>query len=103
RFRAALQRWGGRLRERLFSEDEIRYCMGKRDPETHLAARFAAKEAVFKALGTPLGFREIEVTNGEKGKPEVRVTGLLEDDYHFNLSISHDGEYAVAQVLVEKY
>ena len=67
----------------------------------YLAGRFAAKEACAKALGTGIGklsFRDIEVTNDEKGAPKLTVQGY--DHYIFLLSISHSKEYAVAQVVI---
>ena len=52
RFKKALDRWGERLTRRLFTAEELGYCLSRSRPEIHLAARFAAKEAFLKALGT---------------------------------------------------
>jgi len=77
RLRAALARRPG-LRERLFTADEWAYADRHRDPLTHLAARFAAKESVMKALGRgmdTMSFAEIEVVHDVHGAPSVRLHG----------------------------
>ena len=105
RVEAALARWGQRFLNRIYTAKEIRYCRG-RVPE--LAARFAAKEAVMKALGTGtkgVGWREIEVLPMRSGKPLVFLHGRarrqaqklgLED---FAISLSHSRDFAVASVV----
>jgi holo-[acyl-carrier protein] synthase len=75
--RAALERRPG-LRTRLFTEREWDYASSHRDPLPHLAARFAAKESVMKALGRgmdSMGFAEIEIVHDENGAPTVELTG----------------------------
>jgi holo-[acyl-carrier protein] synthase len=102
RFEAALERTP-RLRERLFTDVE------RPLPVHSLAARFAAKEAVAKALGAPkgLGHLEAEVRCDEMGKPELRVTGKAAEVAYdlgvkrWHLSLSHDGGVAVAYVIAE--
>ncbi len=77
RVRAALGRQPG-LRERLFTEEEWAYAHRHRDPMPHLAARFAAKEAVMKALGRgmdAMSFHEIGVVRDEDGRPTVELSG----------------------------
>ena len=77
RVRRALERQPG-LRTRLFTESEWDYAARHRDPHPHLAARFAAKEAVMKALGrgmSSMGFAEIEVRRDEHGAPSVALHG----------------------------
>lgn len=102
RFEAALARTP-QLKERLFTE-------GERPLPTHsLAARFAAKEAVAKALGAPkgLGHLEAEVRCDELGKPELHITGKAADVAYglgvkrWHLSLSHDAGVAVAYVIAE--
>jgi holo-[acyl-carrier protein] synthase len=71
-----------RFVERVFTEDERRYCELRRDPAERYAARFAAKEAVLKALGTGLagaGMRDIEVVKATGGKPELVLHGRARD------------------------
>lgn len=80
RLRAALGRRAG-LRTRLFTEGEWDYAARHRDPLPHLAARFAAKESVMKALGRgmdSMGFAEIEVRRDEGGAPSVVLSGRAE-------------------------
>jgi holo-[acyl-carrier protein] synthase len=101
RFKKAVERWGTRLEKRLFTDGELRYCLGQTHPERHLAVRFAAKEALFKALGTSLPFRNVEITRESSGRPAVKVAGLP-DHYRFNISMSHERDFGVAQVVVEK-
>jgi len=75
RVRRALERHPG-LRDRLFTEREWDYAARHRDPHPHLAARFAAKEAVMKALGhgmSSMGFVEIEVVRNESGAPSIAL------------------------------
>jgi holo-[acyl-carrier protein] synthase len=70
---------GAGFKEMVFSQQEIAYCDTKTHPFQHYAARFAAKEAFFKALGTGwvsgTAFNEVEVINDEKGKPTVNLLG----------------------------
>lgn len=101
-----------RFFEKVFSEAEIRYCRSKYRQEVHFAARFAAKEAFFKAMGTGwrggMAWTDISVENDELGKPEIKLSGktlenFKENSYrHINLSISHTKEYAVAFVVIER-
>ncbi len=102
RFRKALERWGERIERRLFTSEELRYCSGQRFPERHLAARFAAKVSLFKALGRTLPFRDVEVTRDEKGRPSVTAKGASAAGLRFAISLSHDGELAVAETVAER-
>jgi holo-[acyl-carrier protein] synthase len=96
---------------RIFTETERVYCLEKRDPAPHLAARFAAKEAFLKALGTGLrdglAWQQIEVERDELGCPYLRLNGRaaeylqLRSAYRVHLNYSHDGDYAVATVILE--
>jgi holo-[acyl-carrier protein] synthase len=108
RIARALSRWGERFLQHIYTPAEVRFCRGH-VPE--LAARFAAKEAVSKALGTGLRgvtWREMEVLSDSRGKPQVRLhgraarraeqMGLAE----FAVSLSHSRRYAVAFVVASK-
>jgi len=99
------------FKEKIFTSKEISYCESKSRKFEHFAARFAAKEAFFKAIGTGwrngLAFNEIEVVNDNLGKPEMRFYGKS-DDLHrkkkfksVNVSISHLKEIASAVVIIE--
>jgi holo-[acyl-carrier protein] synthase len=97
--------------ERIFTAREIGYCEGKYFKAQHYAARFTAKEAFFKALGT--GFRDgmswqdVEVENDELGKPQIRLTAAALEKFknkklkNIFLSLSHTKEMAVAMVVIE--
>lgn len=81
RMRTAIER-SPRFAERVFTEDERAYCRKRRDPAERYAVRFAAKEAVLKAIGTGLGgadFHDIEVIRRSTGKPELRLGGRAAD------------------------
>ena len=105
RFARALERHGERLLARLFTPAEVALCAGQ---VPSLAARFAAKEAVVKALGTgigPVGWREVEVLHDAAGAPVLRLHGRAAQRAaalgltHWSLSLSHTREMAVAFVV----
>lgn len=64
-----------RFMERIFTDAEIEYCQSRGRPYQHFAGRFAAKEAVIKALGHAVTWREIEIINDERGKPQCVLHG----------------------------
>ncbi len=101
KFRKALNRWGRRFLDRLFTPEELSYCMKKPTPERHLAVRFAVKTSLFKALGRALPYRDVEIRLTEKGRPVVSVRGLP-SALSILVSLSHDGEFAVAETVVER-
>lgn len=109
RFKAAMERWGERLRTRLFTEGELAYCLGRRKAENHFAVRFAAKESLKKALGRSLNYKDVEVTRDPSGRPAFNVRGLadgtgliseLGEGPVLALTMSHDGGYAIAETVV---
>ena len=108
RVRRVLDRYGERFLGRVYTPGEIAYCQGR---APNLAARFAAKEATMKALGTGVrgvGWKDIEVVRHESGAPSIKLysraqaralrLGVLE----ISLSISHSQEYAVAFVVIQR-
>ena len=106
RIRTSYQRYGDRFLARILTENEIALCRKKADFIKSVAARFAAKEALSKALGCGIGrdfnWQSVEILNGPSGKPFVRVVDKqcrLEED-SIKISLSHDKEYAAAVVLV---
>jgi holo-[acyl-carrier protein] synthase len=107
RIRRACDRWGERFLHRVFTAGERAYCMRRAHPEQSLAARFAAKEAVLKAIGTGLsgGIRwtDVEVTKERSGKPGVRlgerITRII-GERKVLLTISHTKEFAIAQAIL---
>jgi holo-[acyl-carrier protein] synthase len=100
------------FREMVFSADEIRYCESKAHKFEHYAARFAAKEAFFKALGSgwrvDTNFNEVSVQNNTEGKPELVLTGETKKTLHtlegsnIQVSLSHIKTVAIAIVTIEK-
>ncbi len=107
RIRGAWKRHGERFLTRLFLPEEIVYCEAFEDPSAQLAARFCAKEAIVKALGTgfgaEIGFHDIEIVKGPKGEPLVRfseavVQGLVSGTRCL-VSLSHCREYATATAI----
>jgi holo-[acyl-carrier protein] synthase len=101
RFGRVMERYGERFLTRLFTDGEREYCSRKWRPEYHYAARFAAKEAAIKVIGRRLTFRDIEVLRGERGKPILQVKGY-ENGCRWHISLSHDGDYSVAYVIMEE-
>ncbi len=102
RFHAAFKRRGEGFLKRLFTDAELGYCRTKRNPERHLAARFAAKVSLFKAIGRFAGFKEVEVMREESGAPFFRLSFEPEGAMRYSLSISHTDKYGVAETIVEK-
>jgi holo-[acyl-carrier protein] synthase len=94
----------------LFTDRELAYCLGKRRRFEHLAARFAAKEAVLKAFGTGLGQRmrwtDVEIVNGVTGRPRVFLYGEVaawaqqRGLADLDISLSHTDDLAIAQAVV---
>ncbi|MRS12685.1 MAG: holo-ACP synthase [Actinobacteria bacterium] len=112
RMREALAR-RPRLKERLFSEEERAYCESRNMPEIHYAMRFAAKEAVLKALGTGFSgmrFRDVEVMRDERGRPVPRLSGRAAEvadaagvvEMHLSLSFTHTNAVASAVAITEQ-
>jgi len=111
RIEQTLERHGGRFVNRVFTTGEISYCERFKNRAERYAARFAAKEAAFKALGT--GWREgvrwldVEITDLPSGKPELALSGRAQEIARelgvtrMAVSISHADEYVVAQVVFE--
>lgn len=87
--------------KRVFSEKEIFYCEGKANKYQHYAVRFAAKEAILKAIGSKgIALKDISIKNLNNGKPEPVLTGKLKGiEKNIVVSLSHCREYAVAQAL----
>lgn len=109
RFRKVLKR-REKIGARLFTDNELSYCHAAIDPTERMAVRFAAKEAVMKALGVGLGgvrFREIEVIKDPSGRPSLTLHGnaaqLAADTgiRHWHLSLSHTSSVAEALVIAE--
>jgi holo-[acyl-carrier protein] synthase len=111
RIEASIARFGGRFLRRIFTEAEIRYCESKANRIERYAARFAAKEAGMKAIGTGwnhgVAWRDVEVCRQPGGRPTIAFHGKAAEfaaklgAVHVALSLSHTKEYAIAQVILE--
>lgn len=111
RIAGLIERYGNRFLRRIFTAQEIAYCESKRNRAERYAARFAAKEAAFKAIGTGLrggiAWRQAEVTRETGGRPMIIFSGMAADfagrlgARRASLSLSHTAEQAIAQVILE--
>jgi len=111
RIREAIDRFGQRFLERIYTAGEIRYCDSKANRVERYAARFAAKEAAMKALGTGwshgVRWRDCEVVRLPGGRPAISFHGKAGEIAaklgmkNAALSISHTAEQAIAQVIIE--
>ncbi|MDZ4655782.1 MAG: holo-ACP synthase [Coriobacteriia bacterium] len=112
RMRAALKRHP-RIKERIFSAEEQAYCDARNKPEIHYAMRFAAKEAVLKALGTGFAgmrFTDVEVLRDERGRPTPHLRGRAAEvavergvvEMHLSLSFTHTTAVASAVAITER-
>lgn len=110
RIRQVLVRRPDAFCRRVYTPAEVKYCFQKAAPETSLAARFAAKEAVMKVLGTgwgAIGWTEIEVTSRENGRPELVLHGRAsrlageQGISRWMLTLSHSRGHALAVVVAE--
>lgn len=108
RMRKTMQKYGEHFIDRIFTQREKDYCQKFQDPTPHFAARFAAKEAVAKALGTGIGkklsWHDIEIVNGPEGKPSVVLSAKSRkafQDPKLLIAISHSTTLATAVAVWE--
>jgi len=102
RVRRAIER-NPRFADRVFTATELAYAEGKKSRFQHLAARFAAKEAFFKALGRGIPWIDVEIVNLSSGQPQLVLHSKEDMDFaRSHVSISHLAEYAMAVVVLEK-
>ena len=113
RMEKTLKKDGGSFKKKVFSKNEIIYCEKKKNPTTFFAKRFAAKEALSKALGTGIrkgiNFKNIEISNDNLGKPSIKLRGstaiflkkkIKTKKYSIYLSLSDDEPWAQATVII---
>ena len=108
RIKESIESLGEKFLNKVFTPNEIQYCESKKAQKyQHYAARFAAKEAVFKAISESLddkfslGWCDYEILNDSTGRPSVKLTGIdLKEIENIDLSISHCKQYAVATAVV---
>lgn len=111
RIEQALSRWGDRFRRKIFTEKELLLARNRSRQGRFFALRFAAKEAFAKALGSgiryPVRWRDVEIDSDHQGKPEIVLHGELKkwckehNIYRYHLSLSDDGDHAIAFVIIE--
>jgi holo-[acyl-carrier protein] synthase len=111
RIEAAVKRFGDRFLKRVFTPEEVRYCMGKPNAAERLAARFAAKEAGMKAIGTGLRhgitWQDVEVVRLPGQRPILTFSGKAAEFAErlgckrTHLSLSHTADQAIAHVILE--
>ena len=113
RMEKSLKQYGNKFKDNIFSKNEIAYCEKKKNSGASYAKRFAAKEALSKALGTgirkDIKFKHIEILNDSYGKPSIRLKGAVKDflkkkikkkKYNIHLSLSDDKPWAQATVII---
>ncbi len=92
--------------EKIFTKLELKYCLSRNSCYIHLAGRFAAKEAVAKALGGSFPWKSVEIISDKSGRPLVKLKGRargLAIGSNVHVSISHSRNYAVATAIIEEY
>lgn len=101
RVQKALDRWGDDFLRHIFTEEEIASVSNRKFPAQHYAARFAAKEAVYKAIGNnrTLGWKDMVILNDKNGKPYCRLNDK-KFKHTIHLSISHTRSHAVANAII---
>ena len=105
RIKKLLNNNGNKFLNKIYTKDEINYCNSNSEPHIHLSGKYAAKEAVKKALLSKniieaISLKKIEILNNKNKSPYVKIDDL--DDININITISHENEYAVAFALIEK-
>lgn len=109
RMKDADDKWGRKFFEKFLTPGEIAYCYKKAAPYPSIAVRFAAKEAIIKAIGSEItvNMKEIEIVNEDNGRPLLHTSGTLKafmeekNIKRCHLSLSHEKEYGVASVVLE--
>ena len=109
RIASSIERHGEPFLAKIFTATEREYCESRKNPALHYAARFAAKEAVAKALGTGIGgnagLHDLEVINDDAGAPKLRLNGAAEafatthGITEIQISLTHSRDYAAANAI----
>ena len=101
RLRQAVQKWGQDFLKRIFTEEELINAKARGSLYQHLAGRFAAKEAVFKALGdAKLNWQDLQILNDKEGRPNCAILNGRGRNLDVHISISHIKNYAVANAII---
>jgi len=110
RIKESIDDYGDQFLHKVYTENEIKYCLSKKNKYQHLAARFAAKEAIYKAISSnwnsELSWQDMEIINAPNGMPEVKFKGNLEKflskDKDLKISMSHSRDYVACVAIVYK-
>ncbi|OGU35813.1 MAG: holo-[acyl-carrier-protein] synthase [Ignavibacteria bacterium RIFOXYB2_FULL_35_12] len=110
RIKESIEKFGDRFLNKIYTQKELDYCLKKNNKYQHLAARFAAKEAVYKALATgwdaDVSWQNIEISNEPNGMPIVTLQGKLKKFLHkgkdLKISMSHSRDYVACMAIVYK-
>jgi len=103
RLKQAVERWGNEFLNRVFTKAELENAKTRGSLHQHLAGRFAAKEAIFKAMGdAKLSWKDVQILNDKEGKPLCRILNSRNKNVDVHISISHVKNYATAFAIVTK-
>ncbi|HEX9252629.1 MAG TPA: holo-ACP synthase [Ignavibacteriaceae bacterium] len=110
RIKISIDKFGDSFLNKIYTKNELEYCLAKHNKYQHLAARFAAKEAIYKALATEwekgTTWKSIEITNEPNGLPVVAFFGKLKDflseDKDIKISLSHSEHYVTGVAIIFK-
>lgn len=110
RIKESIEKFGDRFLNKVFTENEIAYCINKGNKYQHFAARFAAKEAVSKALATgwnkDFNWKSVEILNEPSGLPNVTLKGKLQEflvpDKELKISMSHSRDNVACVAIIYK-
>lgn len=108
RIASSVEKFGDRFLNKIFTETELEYCLSKKNKDQHLAARFAAKEAISKAIATgwnaDFRWKDVEIYNEKSGLPRVRLFGKLKafvgNEKELQISMSHSENYVVCVAIL---
>jgi len=110
RIKRSVDTYGDSFLNKIFTQNELDYCLSKHNKYQHLAARFAAKEAIYKAMASSwekdTTWKSIEITNESNGLPVVKLFGKLNefisDDKDIKVSLSHSDNYVACVAIIYK-
>jgi holo-[acyl-carrier protein] synthase len=110
RIKKSVDDFGEQFLQKVYTPGEIDYCLSKQNKYQHLAARFAAKEAIYKAISSnwdsELSWQDMEIINAPNGMPEVKFKGNLEkflsSEKSLKISMSHSRDYVACVAIVYK-
>lgn len=110
RIKRSVDTYGDSFLNKIFTQNELNYCLSKHNKYQHLAARFAAKEAIYKAMASSwekdTTWKSIEITNESNGLPVVKLFGKLNefisDDKDIKVSLSHSDNYVACVAIIYK-